>query len=353
MATIRRPIVFDKRYAKITDTDSDFQPNREYNSNEYNLISQREGIHGLREMTLVEYDNFKAFWRYLFAGDPSVYLTHVSSGGNLGTMDDTRYDVGAAATDPHNFDTLAELDDPVIVTQASFANINQTIDTTVTEPTHLPPMLGWAAGPGKIQKMSVDQFYSTVSTELGQLVTANGSGMGGYLIDDGTSPVLHADSGETINLGSVFTDTFQVDHTSSNPNVTDTVQTGITYYLHECKSTGLSFTKHTFPRPVYLDGNDIREYAWQDLFDYYQDLMQYMAVYGRPDDGTGAIRYYISNDASGAGVVTLGLGMPNKARQSTSRITFQYGADDYRAQEVPSGSPTALNTYSLRGTRST
>ena len=351
MPNIRRPIVFDKRFAKISATDSDFQPDREYNST--SLISQREGIHGLREMTLVEYDNFKAWWRYLFMLSPTVSLTRVSSGGNLGTMADTRFDVGAATADAHNFDTLGELDDPQILTQASYANINQTVDTTVTEPTHLPPLLGWASSANKIQKMSVNDFYTTVSTELGKLVTQNGSGMGGYVIHDSAATTLHADSGQTNSLGSVFTDTFQTDHTSSNPTVNDTVETGITYFLHECTATGLSFTPSTFPRPVYLNGNIIREYTWLDLTNYYQDLMQFMAVHGRPDNSTGAIRYYISNNASGAGTVTLGLGMANKARQSTSRITLQYGADDYRAQEVPSGSPTALNTFSLRGTRST
>jgi len=354
MATIRRPIVFDKRYAKITSTDSDFQPNRDYNDNHYNYLNQREGIHGLREMTLVEYNEFKDWWRYLYAGDPTVELTHVASGGNLGSMTDLRYDVGDMRTSVSTLFGHGSLDDPQLITQGTFSSINQTVDTTVTEPAHLPPMLGWAAGAGKIQKMSVDQFYSTMSNELGKLVTQNGSGMGGYLIHDATSPVLNADSGDTTSLGLVYTDTYQTLHSGnlSGGAKADTPITGDSYYLHRCNSR--SFDKFSFPRPVYMDGNSIREYSYQALFDYHQDLMQYMAVYGRPDDGTGAIRYYISTDASGAGVVSLGTGMADRYRADTNTVlTYTDNVDIYRSQEVPGGTNAIRKTYSLRGTRST
>lgn len=350
MATIRRPLVFDRRKAKITATDSDLS--RE--PYEYTYLNQREGIYGVREMTEVEYDNFKAWWRYLYMGDPSVYLTHVASGGSLGTLDDTRYDVGDVRTSTSTLYGAGSLDDPQLLTQASFSSIDQTIDLSVTAPTKLPPMLGWAgtSTAGKIEEMSEQQLYANTSYELGKLVTQTGSGMGGYLIHDDTAPVLHADSAETINLGLVYTDTYQALHTGIPPK-SDTVITGTSYYLHECKAIGRPFTPWTFPRPVYRDGNDIREYAWQDLFDYHQDLMKYIAVYGRPDDNTGAIRYYLSTNGSGAGTTTLGTGMEDTRRADTDTVlTYSDGVDDYRSQEIPGGANNVFATYSLRGTRS-
>ena len=49
-----------------------------------------DGSNNLIEMSTTDINNIKNQVRYLYGTDPSVDLSYVSSGGNLGTITDTR-----------------------------------------------------------------------------------------------------------------------------------------------------------------------------------------------------------------------------------------------------------------------
>ena len=67
------------------------------------------GSNDLIEMTDAQRNAVKDRCRYLYGTNPSVTLSRVSSGGNLGTISDTRKQAGASTTDVSSFQSAPSI----------------------------------------------------------------------------------------------------------------------------------------------------------------------------------------------------------------------------------------------------
>ena len=89
----------------------------------------------LQELTSTQITEIKTRMFNLFIDNPSVSLSYVGSGGNLGTISDTRLQAGAAATSISAFPDEATTAEPSIV-NVNYDRISQTIATD-SEPSNL------------------------------------------------------------------------------------------------------------------------------------------------------------------------------------------------------------------------
>jgi len=114
----------------------------------------------LQEMTSAEINVIKDQVRYLYGTDPSVDLSQVSSGGNLGTISDTRKSAGAYLSFTTRFPTEAETAEPGTVT-VNYARINQTTEnTSETADTNNKAFPVYLTG-NNIRAMSLTDMYDT------------------------------------------------------------------------------------------------------------------------------------------------------------------------------------------------
>ena len=70
----------------------------------------------LKEMSSAEVNGIVDQIIYQYSLNPSVELSVVGSGGNLGTINDTRLQAGAMATNASAFPNEATTDEPSVVT---------------------------------------------------------------------------------------------------------------------------------------------------------------------------------------------------------------------------------------------
>ena len=80
----------------------------------------------VKEMTSAEVDQIVDQLVYQYSLNPSVSLSVVSSGGNLGTITDTRLQAGAMSQTNSSFPTEGDTAEPSIVT-VNYAKVNQSI----------------------------------------------------------------------------------------------------------------------------------------------------------------------------------------------------------------------------------
>ena len=275
---------------------------------------------------------------YQYAQNPSVTLSVSGSGGNLTSINDTRLQAGSSLTNVSAFPAEAATPEPSTVTISyqrvlkTAATVTATVDTGKTFP------LYYNTG-GNLQHMNVTDFIDTFITPAittltsGSTTTSQG---GTYLVSTSTSVAGAA----LVSATPIFTDTradTSLYSSSGIPEVLDQPQTITNYYLHQI--TGPTEpTLTTFP--LYADSNNnIKEYSQAEIASVLADYIRREAassVLGNSVDynfdGTGTAR-----GSSIANTILIG-GAGNYQ-------TFQAGADDYRAQEFPDGSPSTANTY--------
>ena len=90
------------------------------------------GSNDLIEMTDAQIDAVKDRCRYLYGANPSVTLSQVSSGGNLGTISDTRKQAGASTTHISSFQSAPNISTITVnyatITESA-ANTTASVDT--------------------------------------------------------------------------------------------------------------------------------------------------------------------------------------------------------------------------------
>ena len=87
------------------------------------------GSNDLIEMTDAQIEDVQDRCRYLYGANPSVTLSRVSSGGNLGTISDTRKQAGAATTHVSSFRSAAQTPNISTVT-VNYARVSSSEDNT-------------------------------------------------------------------------------------------------------------------------------------------------------------------------------------------------------------------------------
>jgi hypothetical protein len=292
----------------------------------------------LKEMSTAQIDEIVGQIIYQYSLSPSVLLNVVSSGGNLGTISDTRLQAGVVSTSTEGFVDETISAEPTTVT-VNFAKISQTKDTTpaTTDSGKLFPVYYSTAG--NIHAMSTQDILDTfvhpaiISLTSASTTTAQA---GTYFISTNTSV-----AGATlVSATPIFTDTRSDPSLYSSASIPETLDKPTTiqnYYLHKINGVDTSFTN-----PMFITSdNNIREFTASTFKSIMKEWINYTAA-------SSTAGYSLSYNINGGGV-NRGTGMANTILNGSGNYqTLQVGADDYRAQEFPNGTPITATTYFLK-----
>ena len=294
----------------------------------------------LQEMTSTMVDNIKDQIVYQYSINPSVVLSVVSSGGNLGSLTDTRLQAGAHSTDASAFPNESTTAEPSVVSVV-YDKIEQTIQSTSGTADTGKTFPIYRTATGDIQAMSLtdmkDTFFHPAIDLLvsGSLTTQQG---GTYHINTSTTVT---GSVEVSGVGTaVFTDTGAntSSYTAAQIGVQDldNPTTLTNYYLHRLNGNDTAITLPMFIR----NDDDLQVYPEATFKSLVQGWIRQTAA--NSTDGF-KLRYdFITGTNRGSGMVD------QRLNGSGDYQTFQVDGDDYRAQEFPDGTLTTINTYFLK-----
>ena len=274
---------------------------------------------------------------YVYSLAPSVTLDVVASGGNLGTLSDTRKSAGAAITRVDRFATEAETEEPGTVT-VNFAKISETV-ASVSEPTAGAegsyPIYYYNGG---FRPMSNTDMYDTFIDPAIAILTS-----GSTTTLQGGTYRIHTDAGglsghTLISATPVFTDTRADTSLYTADGIGEALDqpTNISnFYLYKLDGSAVSYIN---PLRVTASNDDLQAFS-TSLFD---TLLQNHVRYAAAGVGTN-IRYsYTTGNNRGSGMTNTIL---NGDGEYTTRSV---NTDDYRAQEFPNGTAVTANTYFLK-----
>ena len=294
----------------------------------------------LQEMDTTKVNELIARAVYQYSTSPSVVLSVVSSGGNLGTISDTRKQAGAVSTSNSSFPSEGTTQEPQTVT-VNFDKITATTTTSTPTADTGKTFPVYYNSSGQIQAMSVADWKDTIihpAIDLLASGTVSATAAGTYHITTSASV-----SGSTEVSGAntpVFIDT-RADTSAysagSIPETQDQPTTIQNYYLQRIDGTDASYTE-----PYFLDGsNNIQEFTTANFDALLQAWIKSTAA--GSTDGF-AISYNLGTSGSGQ---TRGSGMADTILDGSGKYQTRQENDDYRAQEFPNGSVTTANTYNL------
>ena len=297
----------------------------------------------LREMDTTKVDELIARAVYQYSTDPSVVLSVVSSGGSLGTINDTRKKAGAVSTSNSSFPAESSTEEPGTVTVAFDKIQNTTTTSTPTADTGKTFPIYYNSS-GQIQAMSVADWKDTIIHPAINLLasgTVSATAAGTYHISTSASVSGSTEVSDGSGGTPVFIDT-RADTSAysagSIPETQDQPTTIQNYYLQRINGTDASYTE-----PYFLDGsNNIQEFTTAN-FDAL--LLSWIKSTAAGSTDGFAISYSVGTSGSGQ---TRGSGMADTILDGSGNYQTRQENDDYRAQEFPNGSVTTANTYNLR-----
>ena len=292
----------------------------------------------LQEMSTVEIEAIQTEAIRLYGANPYVYLTGVASGGNLGTINDTRLIAGAGTTDVTNYDTEAETPN-VSTTTVGYSRITQSIDTSLTnwaDATYSYPL--YYDG-GDLREMTAADFGDTFIIPAIDQLTSGSTGTaqaGTYHISTSNSV-----AGSTLVYANpVFTDTRAnaAAYTAGGiPETLDQPTTITNYYLHRINSAAAA--GHELPICYTKSGTNLYQTPSANFESALTTMINYYAA-----EVTGTrIRYSINGTGNNRGSA-----MTDTKLNSSTYLQRYVNTNDYRTQEVPSGSATTISTYYLK-----
>lgn len=292
----------------------------------------------LKEMSSGQIDEIKNAFKQLYFQSPSVQLTVVGSGGNLGTLYDSRLVAGAVSIGTASFPGEEITEEPQI-TQVGLSRINQVVNT-VAVPANTNsieyPIYYAVSGSGnpELRSMSLQDMYDTFAYD----VVDNDLSSSGEIYTISTSTTL---AGYTEVSGSgtpVFTDTRAnpAGYSAIPAGEDSTTTTEVTsYYLHK-----KDYITPAYQAPARLTtlGNIITPdtATWNSVF---KSIIRYMVA--------NVNGYKLRYEINGAGATCGTVMTDTRLEGSGNYQTFLGGDDDYRAQEFPDGSSVTINEYEL------
>ena len=291
----------------------------------------------LKEMSTSLVDAIVQQTVYQYSLSPSVSLSVVSSGGNLGTITDTRLQAGASSSSATGYPSEASTAEPSVVSvnyskiNSSNVSVTPTGDSGKTWPVYYDGT--------SIKAMNLQDVKDTFLHPAIDLLASGSTGTdqaGTYHISTSSSV-----AGSTlVSATPVFTDTgadTSAYTAGSIPEAQDQPTTLTNYYLQRINGTDTSFTS-----PVFIRSDDqIQIYPTATFQSLLQEWIRYTAV--SSSDG-----YSISYNINGSGN-NRGSGMVDQRLNGSGAYTTRFvNANDYRAQEFPNGTLTTINTYFLK-----
>lgn len=294
----------------------------------------------LQEAKSSELTNLYTLGAYYYSLAPARTLAVVGSGGDLTQIDDTRLQAGAASTASGGFPSEATTAEPSQVT-VSYQRITQsaaaapitTTDTGKTFPIY------WNGT--QIQAMTEQDFIDTFILPTINVLTSGSttsSQAGTYHISTSSSV-----AGSTlVSSTPVFTDTRADTSAYTADGIAETLdqpQTINNYYLHR-----IDGVEPTYNPPLYIDAsNNLKQYSGAEIGALLQEYINNQVI----NSSTG---YQLKYNIDGSLGTARGSAMVDTILTggSGAYTTFFAGANDYRAQEFPDGTPTASSTYTFK-----
>jgi len=296
----------------------------------------------LREMDTTMVDEIIARTVYQYSLNPGVTLSVVGSGGNIGSITDTRKQAGSYSTSTTAYPSEASTAEPSTVTvtydkiSSSNASVTPTSDTGKTWPVYYNTS-------GQVQAMTLadvkDTFLhpaidllasgSVTSSQAGTYHISTSASVAGSTEVSGSSTPIFSDTRADTSL-----------YTAGGiPETLDQPTTVTNYYLHRIDGVSGTYTE-----PYFLDGsNNIKEYTTAAFDSLLQEWIRYTAA--SSSDGY-ALSYTLGTTATGN---TRGSGIADTILNGSGNYQQLFvNADDYRAQEFPDGTAVTANTYYLR-----
>ena len=332
-----RPLVVDDRVGISNITGVDVS-----NLTNYTRVDPPRNAYGLREMNSSEIVTLHTWIRQLYAQNPSVTLSYVASGGNLGTISDTRLQAGAYSTRVDRFPYESETAEPSTVT-VNYSRIEQTIATGLTYQTAFPRPLYMdyvSFSRPVIRTMSMNEVFTYLIRPALYTMVSSIDYAGGYTLWDQTAlsyvGATHGDGGTYTDIGTIYNDTRANTGAYTAGSIPETQDQPLT--IKEYKL--LYGNPGGVPRPemmIYRDGTSgVKRYDWNDLKTYLQELVRYYATQN------------LSYSINGAGNFAQGVTMSDTKLNGSGNYQTRYvNTDDYRAQEFPDGTSVVQNTYEL------
>ena len=299
----------------------------------------------LQEMTDAQVVLHRQKAIYQYSLDPSALLTVVSdSGANMAAITDTRLQSGPSATSVSSFQSTSA---PSATTDVSFDKINFAYDTSSdqTEDTDNRAFPIYRNSNGDIQAMTLDDMKDTfLHPAIDLMVVADASAddanaAGTYRIHTASSLTDFTEvSGAST---AIFTDTTSTGFAAVSIGTAGTTQTGSastvqSYYLQRRNGTDIDIS--SIKLASITSNGDIQEYS-DGGATLLGNWLKYTA--GQSTDGY-KITYAIGAGVSGT---QRGTSMLNKQLSSAVLSTRLFNINDYRAQQMPSGTATTTNTY--------
>lgn len=301
-----------------------------------------DGSDSLQQLSTDQINLYKNWMWWMYVNNPSAVIT---AGSGLGTMIDTRYISGEVTTDVTDFDTLAELQDPTIVT-ANYANWKVTKASPTLTPDNGTKYFVYYNAQGELQAMSYIDMVDTFMPDVRDRIAS-----------DEFHYISKSSSVTGFSTRKIFTDT-RADITAySNYNAANLPagnagnyinlsQTVNNYYIHTA-TNGLTQMALVEPsiQPVVslLPNGNAHPLSIVDLRTILEELVRYVVI-NEPG-------YIIDWNLNGTGT-TLGTTIINTTYTGVApgiRKTLRVNTDDYRAVEFPTGSSTTnANTYKLK-----
>tara|TARA_Y100001937_G_scaffold118784_1_gene173596 strand:- start:1262 stop:2242 length:981 start_codon:yes stop_codon:yes gene_type:complete len=294
-------------------------------------------------------DMFKIHQRiaYLYAQSPVVTLSFVSSNGNISpVMSDTRYKSGPAVQftsgnwpQVTQTPTSSDTGPPQIVT-TTFDKVSQTVASDPGAPPTYTLKPVRVDGTNAVIEMSetdvVDTFIDPILDKMESETTDLRAG-GSYFVSTSST------ASNSTALGIIFTDTKTntSSYTSGNISTSGTFQdhsvTVNNYYLFQNDGANV-----TCPLPLIVDGTSgLREMTTSEFDTYFLQLIK---AHIHSETGN-TLRYNF--DGSGT---TKGTAIQNSVLTSVGSTFVQdlTRANDYRAQEFPTGTNVASTIHRLK-----
>jgi len=294
----------------------------------------------IRQMTSGEMSALQTEAIRLYGAAPTAVMTQVSSSGaGFSAITDTRLQAGAAGNDNTNFDTQGETADVSTVSVSydklnlAYTSVSAWSDGTYGYPLYLD-------GSNNMQECSAQDMYDTLILPAIDTLTSGSTGTaqaGTYRIHTATSLSGHT----LISSTPVFIDTRAnagAYSAAGLPETQDQPTTITNYYLMRVNAA----SQGSFVKPLVLAGSGvIHEMPATNLTNMLQDSIQYNAS---QVSGT-KISYNINGSGNARGSA-----MVDTRLNSSTYLTDQQ-SDNYRSQEVPSGSAATINTYTFKITQ--
>ena len=301
----------------------------------------------LQEMTDAQVLLHKQKAIYQYSLDPSALLTVVSnSGANMAAITDTRLKSGVSVVSV-SADPSASTSAPSATTDVSFDKINFAYDTSSgqTEDSDNRAFPIYRNSDGDIRAMSLSDMKDTfLHPAIDLMVVADASAddsnvAGTYRIHTASSLTDFTEvSGANT---AIFTDTTSTGFAAGSIGTAGSTQTGSSSSVQSfflLRRNGTDVDTNSIKLAQINSDGDIQEYS-----DGGTELLGNWLKFTAGQSGDGyKITYAIGASVSGT---QRGSAITNKQLGSTVTSTTLVDANDYRAQQFPSGSATVTNTY--------